>query len=84
MQFKGLGTTGERVPEIGLGTWLYVGGEQPIRRAIDLGANLIDTAESYGNEEDIGKAILKFRSEVFLATKVSPHAATLSPGHRRL
>jgi len=72
MEFKGLGTTGEWVPEIGLGTWLYAGGEQPIRRAIDLGAKLIDTAESYGNEEDIGKAILKYRNEVYLATKVSP------------
>lgn len=72
MEFKELGTTGERVPEIGLGTWLYTGGEQTIRRAVDLGANLIDTAESYGTEDDVGNAIIKFRSEVFLATKVSP------------
>jgi diketogulonate reductase-like aldo/keto reductase len=72
MEFKGLGTTGERVPEIGLGTWLYSGGERTIRRAVDLGANLIDTAESYGTEDDVGKAILKFRNQVFLATKVSP------------
>ena len=72
MEFKGLGTSGEWVPEIGLGTWLYTGGEQTIRRAVDLGANLIDTAESYGTEDDVGNAIHKFRNEVFLATKVSP------------
>ena len=73
MEFKGLGTTGEQVPEIGLGTWRYSGGERPIRRAVDLGANFIDTAESYGTENDVGNAILKFRHEVFLATKVSPN-----------
>jgi diketogulonate reductase-like aldo/keto reductase len=72
MEFRELGRTGERVPEIGLGTWLYTGGESTIRRAVDLGANLIDTAESYGTEDDVGHAIIKFRNEVFLATKVSP------------
>ena len=73
MEFKGLGTTGELVSEIGLGTWLYSGGERAIRRAVELGANFIDTAESYGTEDDVGKAILSFRHEVFLATKVSPN-----------
>ena len=73
MEFKRLGVTVEHVPEIGLGTWLYTGGGGPIRRAIDLGANLIDTAESYGTEEEVGKAILPVRHEVFLATKVSPN-----------
>ena len=73
MEFKGLGTTGEQVPEIGLGTWLYKGGEETIRRAVDLGSNFIDTAESYGTEDDVGNAILEIRHEVFLATKVSPN-----------
>ena len=73
MEFKRLGRTGEQVPEIGLGTWRYKGGERPIRRAVDLGANFIDTAESYGTEDDVGNAILEFRHEVFLATKVSPN-----------
>ena len=71
MESKGLGATGEQVPEIGLGTWKYRGGERPIRRAVDLDANLIDTAESYGTEDDVSHAILKFRHEVFLATSAT-------------
>ena len=70
MEFKGLGATGEQVPEVGLGTWKYRG-ERPIRRAVDLGANLIDTAKSYGTEDDVSHAILKFRHEVFLATSAT-------------
>jgi aryl-alcohol dehydrogenase-like predicted oxidoreductase len=43
-----------------------------ILRALDLGVNFIDTADSYGigdNEELIGKTIHGRRDEVFLATK---------------
>lgn len=43
-----------------------------IRRALDLGVNLIDTAEIYGpniNEELVGRAIKGRRDEVVLATK---------------
>lgn len=43
-----------------------------ILRALDLGINLLDTADMYGigdNEELIGKTIRSRRDEVFLATK---------------
>ena len=43
-----------------------------ILRALDLGINLLDTADAYGigdNEELIGKTIRGRRDEVFLATK---------------
>src|ERR1700723_4257584 len=43
-----------------------------ILRALDLGVNFIDTADTYGigdNEELIGKTIRARRDEVFLATK---------------
>src|SRR6204780_2296455 len=43
-----------------------------ILRALDLGINLLDTADAYGigdNEELIGKTIRSRRDEVFLATK---------------
>ena len=43
-----------------------------MREAIALGANFIDTAESYGTEEVVGEAIKGVRNKVFLATKVSP------------
>ena len=72
MNTKELGNTGVRLPEIGFGTWRYRGGTDPLRKAIELGASFIDTAESYGSEEIVGDAIGKLRHHVFLATKVSP------------
>jgi diketogulonate reductase-like aldo/keto reductase len=59
------------VPEVGLGTWQYKGGVEPLRRAIELGANLIDTAEIYRTEGVVGEAIHGMRERVFVATKVS-------------
>ena len=57
MNYKELGRTGVRLPEIGFGTWRYLGGVAPLRRAIARGASLIDTAEAYGTEEIVGEAI---------------------------
>jgi diketogulonate reductase-like aldo/keto reductase len=73
MDYKQLGSTSVQIPDIGLGTWAYTGSEVPLRRGIDLGACLIDTAESYGTEYSIGQSIRKIRDKVFIATKVSPH-----------
>ena len=72
MDHKQLGTTDVQVPEIGLGTWAYTGGAEPLRRGVELGAFHIDTAEFYDTEEDVGRAIRDIRDRVFLATKVSP------------
>lgn len=71
MQFKELGTTGVRIPEIGLGTWQYRSGPEPLQKGIALGANLIDTAEIYGTEGIVGQAIRDRRDRAFVATKVS-------------
>jgi diketogulonate reductase-like aldo/keto reductase len=71
MEFKELGATGVNVPEIGLGTWQYRGGAAPIKKAVELGAWFIDTAEMYGTEEAVGAAIKGMREKVFVATKVS-------------
>jgi diketogulonate reductase-like aldo/keto reductase len=71
MEYEELGTTGVRVPEIGLGTWQYRGGIAPLQKAVALGAFLIDTAEMYGTEATVGAAIKGMREEVFIATKVS-------------
>jgi diketogulonate reductase-like aldo/keto reductase len=72
MNQKELGKTGVLLPEIGLGTWQYRGGAEPIRKAIALGSSLVDTAESYCTEEIVGAAIKQLRNRVFIATKVSP------------
>ena len=78
--------TGRTIPVLGQGTWQM--GEDPdkreeeiaaLRHGLDLGMNLIDTAEMYGEgaaEELIGEAIAGRRDEVFLVSKVYPHNAT--------
>jgi diketogulonate reductase-like aldo/keto reductase len=77
---------GERVPAYGQGTW-YMGDDRAtraeeiatLRRGLDLGATLIDTAEMYGDgraEQLVGEAIHGRRDEVFLVSKVLPQNAT--------
>ncbi|MEO5881603.1 MAG: aldo/keto reductase, partial [Caldimonas sp.] len=77
---------GETVSALGLGTWQV--GDDPgrrkeeiaaLRRGIDLGLTLIDTAEMYGegnSESLVGEAIAGRRDEVFIVTKVYPHNAS--------
>jgi diketogulonate reductase-like aldo/keto reductase len=87
MDLKELGTTGVRIPAIGIGTWGMGGGVskdnssdgdaiRALRRAVQLGMYLIDTAEMYGAghaEELVGEAIKPFRrDQVFVVSKVSP------------
>jgi diketogulonate reductase-like aldo/keto reductase len=81
MNRKQLAMTGMMIPEIGMGTWKYTAGIEPLRKGVELGASFIDTAEYYKNEELVGGAIKGMRERVFIATKVSPehfsHAAVL-------
>lgn len=81
-----LGRSGIRVSQIGLGMW-QAGGSQwgadvndgdcvaAMARAVELGVNLIDTAEVYGqghSEEVVGRAIQDVgRDNVVVATKVA-------------
>ena len=67
---KQLGGTDVILPEIGLGTWKYRGGAEPLRHGIELGAFLIDTAEMYRTEDVVGEAVGGIRDLVFIATKV--------------
>lgn len=76
----------EKVPALGMGTWTM--GERraarnaelaSLRRGIELGMGLIDTAEMYGEgaaETLVGEAIAGHREQVFLVSKVYPHNAT--------
>ena len=70
MNYERLGSSNLMVPEIGLGTWRYTGGSEPLRRGVELGANLIDTAEMYRTEAAVGEAIAGIRDRVVVATKV--------------
>ena len=77
---------GEPIVALGQGTWRI--GEDParrreeiecLRRGIDLGLTLIDTAEMYGeglSETLVGEAIEGRRDQVFLVSKVYPHNAS--------
>ena len=77
---------GETVPALGQGTW-NIGDDDALRkqeiaalrRGIDRGLTLIDTAEMYGDgrsEELVGEAIRHRRDQVFLVSKVYPHNAS--------
>ena len=82
MKYRHLGSTGLPVSVIGIGTWQF-GGEWGrdytvaevraiLDRARELGINLLDTAECYGDhvsERLIGEAIEGRRDEWFIATK---------------
>ena len=72
MLVKELGGTGVFLPEIGIGTWNYHAGPEPLRRGLEAGARFLDTAESYGTEEVIRETVKGMRDQVFIATKVSP------------
>ena len=79
---------GKTVASIGQGTWTM--GDKPseknaelaaLRRGLDLGLKLIDTAEMYGggrSEHLVGEAVGSRREEVFLVSKVLPSNASRS------
>ncbi len=82
MYTRQLGQNGPHVSAIGLGcmgmTDFYTTGSDPreavatLHHALELGINLLDTADMYGphtNEELIGQAIRGKRDQVFLASK---------------
>ena len=80
MEYRELGRTGEMIPEVGLGTWKYRGGPEPLRRGIELGATLIDTAEMYRNEDAVGTAIRGIRDRVFYGHQGAGQQFALRPG----
>ena len=81
MQYRPLGRTGIKVSPYALGTLMFASSvgnpdhEDSIRiihKALDAGINFIDTADAYGDSEEVvGKALKGRRDNVVLATKVS-------------
>lgn len=66
---------GIRMPLLGFGTFQLVGKacEEAVTAAIGAGYRMIDTAQAYGNEAEVGAAIAASgipREELFLVTKV--------------
>ena len=75
MEFVTL-NNGVKMPKVGFGVYRikdHKQCKQALLDAIDAGYRLIDTAQSYGNEEAVGKAIQETsvpRNELFITTKV--------------
>jgi diketogulonate reductase-like aldo/keto reductase len=69
---------GNKIPLLGLGVWQVPDGpecENAVRWALELGYRHIDTAQAYGNEASVGRALRDSgvpRDEVFLTTKFYP------------
>jgi aryl-alcohol dehydrogenase-like predicted oxidoreductase len=88
---------GEHLSAIGLGAWQFGSREwaygkdyaettavEIVHRALDLGVNVIDTAEDYGfgkSERIVGKAIAGRRDDAFIASKLLPVVPPIGGGH---
>ena len=94
MKFTRLGKTKKEISQIGLGTWQFgtkgwgfgtdfdkKGAISIVHKALDLGINLIDTAEAYGggkSEMIIGEALEGYeREKIVIVSKFLP--ATIRP-----
>ena len=81
MQYRTLGRTGIKVSPYALGALMFATSAgnpdhddsiRIIHKALDAGINLIDTADAYGDSEEVvGKALKGRRDDVVLATKFS-------------
>ena len=71
---------GNEMPLLGLGVWQVSEGEETensVRWALEIGYRHVDTAQAYGNEESVGRALRDSgvpRDEVFVATKFYPRS----------
>jgi 2,5-diketo-D-gluconate reductase A len=69
---------GNQIPLLGLGVWQVPNGPttvNAVRWALELGYRHIDTAQVYGNEESVGRALRESgvpRDQVFITTKFNP------------
>ncbi len=82
---------GNQMPMLGLGVWQVPNGAEcvnAVRWALDEGYRHIDTAQAYGNEESVGKALRGSgvpRDEVFITTKFYPgHKDPVAEAQRSL
>src|SRR5207302_10623901 len=95
MRFVDVG--GEHLSAIGVGTWQFGSREWAygkdyadttavdiVHRALDLGVNVIDTAEVYGfgkSERIVGRAIAGRRDKAFVASKLLPVVPPVGGGY---
>jgi aryl-alcohol dehydrogenase-like predicted oxidoreductase len=95
MHYRSFGHLPWNISEISFGGWALGGGAwgtqndedslAALRRALDLGVNLIDTAAGYGNgrsEKVIAEALKSHSGKVYLVTKTPPVAGNWPPQPR--
>jgi 2,5-diketo-D-gluconate reductase A len=69
---------GNSIPVLGLGVWQIPDGPScvnAVKWALELGYRHIDTAQAYGNEESVGRALKESgvpREDIFVTTKFYP------------
>ena len=73
-----------RIPALGLGTWQNTGQNcvDVVKTALQMGYEHIDTAQAYGNEEQVGKGLAQSgvsRDAYFLTTKIFPDDLKFKP-----
>jgi len=72
-------SNGVKLPKVGFGTWQIKNGDDAynaVKHALEVGYRHIDTAQGYGNEESVGKAIKDSgipRDEIFVTSKLESH-----------
>ena len=90
MQYRTLGRTGIKVSPYALGALMFGFGNADhdesiriIHKALDAGINFVDTADTYGDSEEIvGKALKDRRDDVVLATKLGRPMSTDDPNQQ--
>jgi len=65
---------GCKIPIVGLGTWAVRDPRRMVEEAIRVGYRHIDTAQMYGNEDEVGEGVRASgkRAEVTVVTKLQP------------
>ncbi|MDQ3741134.1 MAG: aldo/keto reductase [Actinomycetota bacterium] len=76
---------GGEIPVLGFGVWQVKNGrecEDAVRWALEAGYRHVDTAQAYGNEESVGRALRESgvpREDVFVTTKFYPRSRSKDP-----
>lgn len=80
---------GVKIPKLGLGTWLIDNEKvvDVVKTALAAGYRHIDTAQAYGNEEGVGKAIRESsipREEIFVTSKIAAEAKSYQEAYNSI
>jgi diketogulonate reductase-like aldo/keto reductase len=78
-------SSGNEIPLLGFGVWQVPDGQEcvdAVTWALEAGYRHVDTAQAYGNEKSVGRALSESglpREEVFVTTKFYPRSKSKDP-----